>query len=93
MAQTADVERVALVETRGDASHARDRPPSEMRTHVRLAVALIALASLCLLGVSAGNTRPRVSAGLGAGAAARAQDICAGSRWFARSLRPARSPL
>ena len=68
MAQTADVERVALVETRGDASHARDRPPSEMRTHVRLAVALIALASLCLLGVSAGNTRPRVSAGLGAGA-------------------------
>ena len=73
MAQTADVERVALVETRGDASHARDRPPSEMRTHVRLAVALIALASLCLLGVSAGNTRPRVSAGLGAGAAARAR--------------------
>ena len=73
MAQTVDVERVALLETRGDVSHARGRPPSEMRTHVRLAVALIALASLCLLGVSAGNTRPRVSAGLGAGAAARAR--------------------
>ena len=71
MAQTVDLESVALVETRDDASRARVRPPNGMRPHVRLAVALIALASLCLLGVSAGNTRPGISARLGAGAVAR----------------------
>ena len=68
MARTEDVERVALVDTRGDASHARRRPPGTW-THVRLALALIALASTCLLGVSAGNTRrvEALSARLGAG--------------------------
>ena len=73
MAQAVDGERVVLMDTRGDASRARSRPPGTW-THVRLALALIALASLCLLGVSAGNTRPLVSARLGAGASARKRE-------------------
>ena len=73
MAQAVDGERVVLMDTRGDASRARSRPPGTW-THVRLALALIALASLCLLGVSAGNTRPLVSARLGAGASAHKRE-------------------
>ena len=56
MAQTVDLESVALVETRDDASRARVRPPNGMRTHVRLAVALIALASAAKGVVQAGDS-------------------------------------